>query len=334
MSGATKLLTAGGGGVQITPDASIASDVTVKLPTAGINNGTLVCSDSSGNVGIGTSSPAYKLEVRGSTSATSTSANVIGLISTTSGTAANGFGGGIEFDIEASDGAVYGATTINSIWQNADAGNRSSAITFATRLDGGAITERMRIDSSGNLLVGTTAPQRKMTVDAAGSGWEVARFQQSSGTNSPALIEFWNQNQNYLWAVGCGNASSDSNFTFRYGGTQKAWINSSTGAYTATSDVRVKENVADYGNGLAAVSALRPVTYNFIEDESKENQIGLLAQEVLSVVPEVVGKPVNEDGFYGLNYAGLTPVLVKAIQELKAELDATKAEVAALKGAA
>ena len=59
-----KLLTPGGGGVILQPASSIASDVTVNVPVSGVNGGTLVSTDASGNVGIGTSSPAGKLQVK------------------------------------------------------------------------------------------------------------------------------------------------------------------------------------------------------------------------------------------------------------------------------
>ncbi len=61
-----KLLTPGGGGVILQPASSIAADVTVNVPVSGVNGGTLVSTDASGNVGIGTASPTAKLSVEGS----------------------------------------------------------------------------------------------------------------------------------------------------------------------------------------------------------------------------------------------------------------------------
>ena len=60
--------------------------------------------------------------------------------------------------------------------------------------------------------------------------------------------------------------------------------------------------------------------------------MGLIAQDALGVIPEIVAVPDDpENGFYGGAYEQLTPVLIKSIQELKAEIDALRAEIEALK---
>ena len=61
-----------------------------------------------------------------------------------------------------------------------------------------------------------------------------------------------------------------------------------------------------------------------------ENQVGFIAQEMESVIPELVG---GEEGKKGINYSQLTAVLTKAIQELKTELDAAKARIETLENA-
>jgi hypothetical protein len=119
--------------------------------------------------------------------------------------------------------------------------------------------------------------------------------------------------------------------------------NSSTGIVTYDTSSRfVKENIEDSPYGLAEVMQLQPRKYFRVDDQKFE--IGFVADEIQPILPEFV--PIiqkstftkNEEDIEaiagGVNYEKLTAVLVKAIQELKAELDATKAEVAALKGAA
>ena len=105
------------------------------------------------------------------------------------------------------------------------------------------------------------------------------------------------------------------------------------------SDARLKNNIADEVSQLDNVIALSPKTYRmnpvnnpFGDTSDSPVKHGLIAQEVLQVLPSLVtGNPDNADEFLGVDYNGLTAVLVKAIQELKADLDATKAELAALK---
>ena len=86
-----------------------------------------------------------------------------------SGTAANGFGTAIELGAEASDGTKYAQTVINSIWTDATAATRSSALTFMTRNNAGALTEQVRIDRAGNVGIGTNAPSSLLHVGKAGT---------------------------------------------------------------------------------------------------------------------------------------------------------------------
>jgi hypothetical protein len=104
----------------------------------------------------------------------------------------------------------------------------------------------------------------------------------------------------------------------------------SANGVTTTSDIRDKENVSDLNYGLDKLLELRPVTYNWISDTLKELKIGLIAQEIQEVIPEVVHDPMTERNFdesgnlmannpetrLGMNYSELIPVLIKSIQEL------------------
>lgn len=114
------------------------------------------------------------------------------------------------------------------------------------------------------------------------------------------------------------------------------------GTYTVLSDERVKKDIKDIEYGLNTVLALRPRKYNHyvnnkFEDGKVENgdifvsKIGLVAQEVYPIVPEIVEKPENEkEGFYSLDYTSLIPVLIKAIQEQQDQIDVLKTTVKVL----
>jgi hypothetical protein len=108
-----------------------------------------------------------------------------------------------------------------------------------------------------------------------------------------------------------------------------------------TSDYRLKSNVTNYESSLLQVMNLRPITYNPKEigcdecDETK-TEIGLLAHEVAELFPTLVSgekDATNDSGdpvYQSVNYAGLTPILVKAIQEQQEQIKELKAEVSAL----
>ncbi len=106
-------------------------------------------------------------------------------------------------------------------------------------------------------------------------------------------------------------------------------------AFLYSSDARLKERVVGLTEGLVKVLALSPVSFtwkNGIENvNAGESDIGFIAQEVENVVPGIV--TTDEGGMKSVDYIRLVPILTKAIQEQQTEIDALKADVAALKAA-
>lgn len=263
-----------------------------------------------GNVGIGTSSPGAKLDVGGNAKFTGVSTNAVSISTTntnnsgyytlnaygTNGDGVTGWANSTVFEsIPASGGnfalSAYGGTMI-----------------FQT---GTGRTERMRIDSSGNLLVGTTVAQGNgTTIGTAG----IKTYVPTTGYANHHIISSPNGDVGAIYSSG------------------------STCVYANLSDYRVKENIAPMTGALNTVSKLKPCTYTWKTDGS--NGQGFVAHELQAVVPDcVVGEKdaVDENGkpiYQHIDTSFLVATLTAAIQELKAELDATKAEVAALKAGA
>ena len=96
-----------------------------------------------------------------------------------------------------------------------------------------------------------------------------------------------------------------------------------------TSDVRLKQDVENLRYGLSEVMLLRPVQYRWKNRPSESVKVGLIAQEVAEVVPEVV-QGTESSGPLGMNYGELVPVLIKAVQMQQGEIEALKARLAAL----
>ena len=101
------------------------------------------------------------------------------------------------------------------------------------------------------------------------------------------------------------------------------------------SDAMAKTNVKNLSNGLEIISKLRPVSYNFRDANprklysnqytGKNSEIGLIAQEVATVLPNIV--TTNEDGQMLVNYTALIPVLIESIQSLQKEIEELKANM-------
>ena len=252
--------------------------------------------DSSGNVGIGTSSPANTLDV----SVASASSQVV----STTGTnrvfsrVVNG-SGNFYFGIDSSTGGLFG----NGNYARNLYSDGAYPIVFSTNS-----TERMRIDSSGNLLVGTTGLQANFTTKLV--------LSYDSGTTK--------------WAVGPWSGTP-TGFIITGNGANGVYLSSASAtAWSAVSDESTKTDLVPIEDAANKVNTLRAVIGRYVTDEEDVRRPFLIAQDVQNVLPEAVNAAPN--GKLGISYTETIPLLVAAIKELKAELDATKAEVAALKG--
>ena len=260
------IITAGNstnGGTSVTTDTS----GTLNIVTGSGSGATAIAVDTSQNVGIGTTTPNSKLSVETSSSSTSllaAFANFPIYLRNTSSTDNNW--AGILWQDAGGTNSSYIANTYIS--QSAD----TSALTFGTN-NGSGSTERMRIDSSGGLiLVGSTA-------------------QKATGTT---------------------------------------WSN--------PSDKRLKNNIRDYTKGTAELMQVRVKEWEYngkggTIDGTKG--IGVIADEIMTVLPNTVenyNAKLNSDDeetteIKKFDATEITWLLVKTVQELKAELDAVKAKV-------
>jgi hypothetical protein len=94
-----------------------------------------------------------------------------------------------------------------------------------------------------------------------------------------------------------------------------------------TSDQRMKENITPLSEGLETILNLNPVSFNWKNQTDKGKHIGLIAQEVQVLIPEVVDTGDDPDKTLGINYAGMVPVLVKAIQEQNQQIKSQQRQI-------
>ena len=135
------------------------------------------------------------------------------------------------------------------------------------------------------------------------------------------------------FAIGKNNATTDAAFIVGNGAdaankSDALVINTDgsavfSGDVTVNSDMRLKANIISLGSTLAKLLQIDGKSYVMKTDESKQ-KIGLLAQDVKAVYPELVKQANNEEGTLSVNYQGLIPVLINAIKEQQAEIDELK----------
>jgi hypothetical protein len=267
--------------------------------------------DSSGNVGIGTSNPASPLHVA-STYAIITASGTTGW----SGLNVSKTNGDLVIGLD--NGATFGQADGSAIIRNAS----GKGLYYYN-----GTTQRMAIDSSGNLLVGTTSQLGAVT----------ARGVFSSGSNLLAL-----QAGNGNVGAYMTNASGTGNwqpFSFCNNGTSFSQIGSitttaSATAYNTSSDYRLKTDAQPMVGASARLQALKPVNFEWIADGTRVD--GFLAHEVQAVVPEAIHGTKDEvdvDGnpvYQGIDQSKLVPLLTAALQEALTKIDALEARITAL----
>jgi len=136
-----------------------------------------------------------------------------------------------------------------------------------------------------------------------------------NGGTSRVLTASWTTGNN---RVGIGDTTPS--YTLDAAGTIRA-----TGDIIAYSDARVKDNVKTIDNALEKVTKLRGVSYTRNDIEDKSTKVGVIAQEVLKVLPEVVSQDENDK--YSVSYGNITGVLIEAIKELKQEIEELKKQI-------
>jgi hypothetical protein len=264
--------------------------------------------DSSGNVGIGASSPGYRLEVKGP----SATAGQLSIHDGTGDTTVSG-NNAASLLFQARDTSVRTIAEIDVV--NTTTNGTGGAMVFQTRISD-TLAERMRIDSSGNLLVGQT------------SGNADAKFSVFGGsTDSSPCIDFRK-----------GSATTTTSqvyarFFCNNGSTATGSITAngvSAATFTAYSDRRLKENITDLPSQLANIMALRPVEFDYKGYTNGEgHQIGFIAQEVQHIFPDLVAE--GDNGMLTLSDMNKNDArLIKAIQEQQALITALTARIEAL----
>ena len=182
--------------------------------------------------------------------------------------------------------------------------------------------------ASSSLGLGTTADNVGMVAvgvnNAAGIGDTAADSYyyadgQYTGTNPG--VAFVVGNGDIDSSTGGAGSNSSNAFIVNYDGSATL-----SGELTIESDARLKTNITTLGNTLSKLLLIDGKTYTLKSQESIE-KIGLLAQEVQKIFPELVKQTGDEKGILSINYQGLIPILINAIKEQQYKLDAISKKI-------
>jgi hypothetical protein len=301
-----KLNGATNGSVELDVPAAVGSDLQITLPaTAGtaivkaadgsVDLGS-VDIDSSGNVGIGTLSPSVSLHV----AATEPQFYIQD---------SNSTGNGVNATIQFRDSSNSQLSYLGF------AGTSDSHLSLFNTMSGGALrfgtasSERMRIDSSGQILMNCTSQ--------IGGGY-IQHLKMNSGTGGIAIQNYGASNTAIVFRNSANNGSAGAIAT----------SNTST-SYNTSSDYRLKENVVDIADGITRVKQLAPKRFNFIVDADTTVD-GFLAHEAQTVVPEAVTGEKDGEEMQGIDQSKLVPLLTAALQEAIAKIETLEARVTTL----
>ncbi len=302
----------------------------LKIGTTAPDASTRMTINSSGNVGIGTSSPAYKLDVNGD-------------IRIPQNYAADGQSNKILFY----SNPGFNFAGLNYVGGNLGDEQANSYLNFFT-----GNTSRLVIKQDGKVGIGTTSPTyglevRNTTTALSGTGTmyissslngsgkglvidaetrtiaedAISALEVINNLGNPGLVVQVDGN------VGIGTSSPsvelDVNGDIEY-----------TGTITDVSDRRLKENFSSIDSVLTKIMKIKGLSYNMINDTLKTREYGVIAQDVQAVFPEMVTTVDPENGYLGVAYIQLIPVLLEGMKEQQAIIESQKAEIESLKAEA
>lgn len=178
---------------------------------------------------------------------------------------------------------------------------------------------------AGSVICGqSTAANWLQSAYYGGSNWKCGEL-----NTKPSLIQMSTGNVYIYTSASQGAVGTTISWTLG------PYVNNTGTSWTSPSDIRLKNVTGEIQNGLEKVCSLKAAEFTWKSDSENKPQVGLIAQEVEQVLPQAISrtKGINEDGeeYLGVQYNDVVPLLLAAIKELNAKVDAQAAEIEALK---
>ena len=280
-----------------------------------VNGSTKFGIDTSGNVGIGTTSQDQKLVVSGSGE---TNAKLSGAASTVGGyfyLQNTDTTDGNSMVIEGADAQGQGTSQIQ--FRNVSHTNNEGSVSINTRPSGGSMTERMRVVSSGDLI------------SLNDDNGVISRSTLSAGTSNTVFIGQYNAS--ITSGTNCFKVFTNGN------------VQNTNNSYGQLSDIKLKENIVDANSQWSDIKTLKVRNWNFKEDTGYETQtqIGVIAQEIEEISPGLIYEVPDKDeddniletSTKAVKYSVLYMKAIKALQEAMERIETLEAEISTIKSA-
>ena len=276
-----------------------------------------------GNVGIGTASPADKLQVSGGNALFDGKVGIgttepgapleigaagegLRIISKTAGNTHIGWNGTDDYLSYASTGKVH----------------------FRT-FDGTNYSEKVVVDSSGKVGIGVSAPDFKLDVRNTGTDYTIF----ANGNGDVLRASCLSPGKTAIDAItdsgGKGLYAFGGDIGVEGAGLKYSFFASGSGqAYGSASSIRWKENIKPIDDPLNKVLKLKGVYFDWKKDHGGQHSIGMIAEDVGKVIPEVVSYEKDGSGYAtGMDYSRLTPLLIEAVKVQQKTIDKQQAQL-------
>jgi hypothetical protein len=204
-------------------------------------------------------------------------------------------------------------------------GVQNGSLYLQTYLGG---TVGLQLTANSNILINTgteNASIGKLQVKADAGAQAITVLGRNSDSISQYL--FMDYTNATIYGLIQGSSTGGGRITLIAGGSQGVYLASGGTSWTSNSDERLKNINSTIENAVDKLSTLRTVNFSWKSDSTNKENLGLIAQDVEKVFPQVVNSHAEKDSdteYLGVSYTELVPALVKAIQELKAEIDELK----------
>lgn len=272
----------------------------------------------SGNVGIGTSAPASVLDVSGTLRVSS----ICDRNGTNCQSITSGWNNGSVSASSSSNGYLTSQdwTNFNSKLSVLDLGSVSATGTIA----------EARLLTQANVVSGTQ--YTKVTVDGKG------RVTSGSFLTSADIVTALSYTPaNSATIVSSQWATSGTNITYNSGNVGIGTTTPATrldvvgdiqytGTITDVSDRRLKTNIASINSALSTIRKIKTYSYVMKDDPQARTEYGVMAQDMLGIIPNLVKNIDTRGEYYGVNYMGLIPWSIRALQEVDSETQQLRRE--------